>query len=234
MKKRLKLVLLTAEIMALACTGCGKKDKSTKVTTKATESSIVQTDTNDEDMKEDDTDETSKDNKKDSGDDNLVRYTKQEVYYDFPMTHEYDELYSHINDTDEIFVAMSTNMSDKYELEDILEKHREKLGKDILYVHAEDMTYNIESQENYTTKNGIEGIKYEGTLVENEDSAWKFGVPIWFYCFCFNGEKYSYQFIGFSSKQITYADDGTYDLEATKAQIKDMMDKSIDTITIEQ
>lgn len=231
MKKKLTIALLTAEIMALVCTGCGKKDKSTKSTTKATESSIVQTDTDDEDIKEDNTDETSKESNEDS---NLVGYSIKEVSYDFPMTHEYNETYSHINDTDEIFVVMSTNRSDKYELEDILEKHRETLGKDISYVHTEERTYNIESQENYTTKNGIEGIKYEGTLIENEDAFWKFDEPIWFYCYCFNGEKCSYQFIGFSSKQITRADSGTYDFEETKTKIKDMMDKSIDTITIEE
>lgn len=224
MKKRLTLVLLTAGIMALVCTGCGKKDKSTKSTTKATESSIVQGEVDeDKDMKEDETDETSKEN--DNENSTWGEYGIADVNYKLPYSHCYNYTRSAINDTDETFIAMSWCIDDKYSLDEIIEKNREDLINDITYLQKG--TYSIEKQEKYTTKNGIEGIKYEGTLSQ------EYSDTLWFYCFCFNGSKESYQFIGFSSKQITRADSGTYDLEATKAKIKDMMDKSIDTITIE-
>lgn len=215
MKKKLAIALVTMGIMAVVCAGCGnKKDDSSKKSDKETNVTTEQGE-----------DETETKDTKDEK--NIVRYHNQEVDYYLPITHDYFETLSHVNDTDKIFLAMSCNLEDKYELDQILESHREDLGRDLIYVHAQDMTYNIESQENYTTKNGIEGIKYEGTLDGNGDS-------IWFYCFCFNGNEYSYQYIGFSSEQITDVAESYYDLDEVKEMVKETMDESIDTIVVEQ
>ena len=229
MKKKLTMALLTAGIMAMICTGCGnKKDSGNKDSGKDTKVTTTQSDRNEETEVTDETEKDKTVDKSNIDDSDLGKYYKAEVNYYLPYMHNYSNTLSEINDSEKMFFAMSTNLDDKYELGEIIEKHREDLGMDIIYGDVEERTYNIEKQENYTTKNGIEGIKYEGTL-EKEGSD-----PIWFYCFCFNGNKHSYQYIGFSSEQLTQVDESAYNLEEVKSQIKEIMDKSIDTITIEE
>ncbi len=229
MKKKLTIALLTAGIMAMICTGCGnKKDSDDKDSGKDTKVTTTQSD---KDEETEDTEETEKDttvDESDKDDSDWGSYYKREVNYKLPIMHNYSNTLSEINDSEKIFLAMSVHLREKFELGEIIEKHREALGMDIIYGDVEERTYNIEKQENYTTKNGIDGIKYEGTL-EKEGSD-----PLWFYSFCFNSDEYSYQYIGFSSEQLTQVDESAYNLEEVKSQIKEIMDKSIDTITIEE
>ena len=229
MKKKLTMALLTAGIMAMICTGCGnKKNSDDKDSGKDTKVTTIHSD---KDEETEDTDETEKETTVDESekeDLDWAQYYNTGVNYYLPYMHNYSNTLSEINDSEKLFFAMSINFREKFELGEIIEKHREALGKDIIYGDVEERTYNIEKQENYTTKNGIDGIKYEGTLEKDGSD------PLWFYSFCFNSDEYSYQYIGFSSEQLTQVDESAYNLEEVKSQIKEIMDKSIDTITIEE
>lgn len=212
------------------CSGCGSNKKETKKAD--TDSKVTEAGYSDEtsEILEDEEETTTKAGAKSEIED-WVEYTGYSASYYLPMMHDYNKTQVHINDSSDIFIVMSYTIAEKYELEDILESNKGDLGYGMGYGSVDDRTYNVESKEYYTTENGIEGIIYEGTLVQDKYEPYE----LWFYCYCFNaGEKsmydVSYQYIGFSSKQLLGKDIDDEEFENIKEEIKERMNKSIETI----
>lgn len=228
MKKKLMKLMVLTSMVALVCSGCGSNKKETKKAD--TGSKVTEAGYSDEtsEIPEDEEETTTKAGTKSEIED-WVKYTGFSASYYLPMMHDYNKTQVHINDSSDIFIVMSYTIAEKYELEDILESNKGDLGYGMGYGSVGKRTYNIENKEYYTTDNGIEGIIYEGTLDRDGYE------PYWFYSFCFNADEksvddISYQYIGFSSKQLLGKDIDDEELENIKKEIKERMNKSIDTI----
>lgn len=233
MRKKLLFVVMA---ICLSVTACGKSD-SKKETVKNVGNEVVSSSgVEDESDTESDTkDEDDKESKKDE-DTVYNEYYKNEVYYTLPMMHSYNNTSSHVNDNYDIFLMMSKipgstvdgifNPDKKVELDKILEENKYTLCMEEFINLVNNCEYKIDYSEEYTTKTGIKGIKYEGSLGNDT-------VSYYFYSFVFNTDKSSFQYIGFSSDQKVGNSEDEFDLTEIKNKIKTTMDQSIDTIRIE-
>ena len=220
----------------MVVTACGKSD-SKKETVKKTGNEVVSnSESEDESNSESDTKDEGDKKGKDE-DTSYVEYYYSKVNYTLPMMHTYKETFCNINDNSEMYIVMNqmegivengVYIDERVvDLDKILEENKQHLSFYNGVAHIEDKEYVIDYSEEYTTKTGIKGIKYEGHLVNDTTS-------YYFYSFVFNTDKNSYQYIGFSSDQIVGYGEEEFNLEEITKKIKTTMEKSIDTIWIEE
>ncbi len=177
---------------------------------------------------EKDTTQAEKDTEDDDEDTIYVEYNMMDVRYTLPMMHTFTQVSTKVHDSSELYILMSCLFDRVDDLDKILEENKERLGLDVR-IQFLNREYVIDYSEEYTTKTGIKGIKYEGHFVDDTS----YYPSYYFYSFVFNSDEESYQYIGFSSDQIVGHDEDEFNLDEIMRKIKTTMDQSIDTIRID-